>query len=229
VTTPFTTAQFLEVFARYNQAVWPAPLLFYLLAALVLCLAWRPQPGAGKAIAGVLAFFWAWMAVIYHWVFFRAVNPAAALFGAAFLLQAALLFHAGLMRPRLAFRVRPGPAGSTGTILVVYALVAYPLLGTLFGEGYPRDPTFGLPCPTTIFTLGVLLWAEEQLPVRLLVIPIAWSLIATVAAAQHGIVQDYALPASGLAAAVLVPWMNRRGAAHPAPARSPGDRLKVSR
>jgi hypothetical protein len=33
---PFTHEQFLEVFARYNLAVWPAQFFAYLLAAVML-------------------------------------------------------------------------------------------------------------------------------------------------------------------------------------------------
>ena len=201
---PFSTAEFLDVFARYNQAVWPAQPLFYLLAALVLWLAWRPRARSGPVIAGVLAFFWAWMGVVYHWGFFRPINPAAALFAALFVLQAVLLLHAGMMRPRLAFRPGRGPASFAGAVLVVYALIVYPLLGVAFGEAYPRTPTFGLPCPTTIFTLGMLLWVEPGTPIRLIVIPVAWSLLGAMAAYQHGIVQDYGLLAAGIVTAALV-------------------------
>lgn len=214
---PFTTDQFLEVFARYNGAVWPAHGLFYLLAALVLWLAWRPRPRAGVIIAGVLAFFWAWMGVAYHWTFFRAINPAAAGFAALFVLQAALFVHAGMNRPpRLTFRVRGGPASLAGWVLVAYALVAYPLLGLAVGQAYPRMPTFGLPCPTVIFTFGVLLWADRP-PLRLLLVPGAWSVLGAFAAAQHGIVQDYGLPAAALAGTALILWRRRRTRGAPGP------------
>ena len=33
---PFTAQQFFEVIARYNQAVWPAPLLLHALALLAV-------------------------------------------------------------------------------------------------------------------------------------------------------------------------------------------------
>jgi hypothetical protein len=197
------------VFARYNQAVWPAQLLFYLLAGAVLWRARRPRARSGQVVAGVLAFLWAWMAVVYHWTFFRPINPAAAVFAALFLLQALLLAHAGLVRGGISLAPSRSAAGIAGMIQVAYALVGYPLIGLAAGVAYPRAPTFGLPCPTTIFTLGVLLWAE-RIPVRLLAIPFAWSLLGTSAALQHGIVQDLALPAAGLAAAALALRENRR-------------------
>lgn len=215
--TPFTTAEFLDVFARYNRAVWPAQLVLYLLAGLVLWLAWR-RPGArgGRVVAGLLAVFWGWMAVAYHAAFFTAVNPAAWLFAALFGVEA-ILFADAAARSRPAFRPARTPAGIAGAALVAYALVVYPLIGQVAGPAYPRAPTFGLPCPTVIFTLGVLLWAERgSVPARLLPVPAAWSLLGAVAAYRHGIVQDYGLLVAGLVATPLVVWTRRQGRRAPA-------------
>lgn len=201
---PFTTAQFLDAFGRYNEAVWPAQVLFLVAALVVVGLALRPAAHSGRVVSSVLAFFWAWMGVVYHCGFFSRINPAAYVFAALFVLEAGLLVHAGVMRSRLSFRARGDAAGITGAILVSYALVLYPFLGYASGQDYPRMPTFGLPCPTTIFTLGVLLWATPSVPLRLLVIPAAWSLLGASAASSHGIVQDYGLLVAGLAATALV-------------------------
>ena len=56
-----------------------------------------------RRISGLLAVHWAWSAVAYHVVFFTRVNPAAWLFAAIFLLQAALFFWSGVIRGHLSF------------------------------------------------------------------------------------------------------------------------------
>ncbi|HZD54130.1 MAG TPA: DUF6064 family protein, partial [Woeseiaceae bacterium] len=55
--------------------------------------------------------------------------------------------------------------------MIVYAL-SYPLLAMAGVHARPRTPTFGVPCPTTLMTVGYLLMA---VPVRrmLLVLDIA--------------------------------------------------------
>jgi hypothetical protein len=68
-------------------------------------------------------------------------------------------------------------------------------------------PTFGVPCPTTIFTLGVLMWCLRPVPWSVLVVPVAWSVIATVAAVAFGVVEDFALP---VAAALALGMLLRR-------------------
>jgi hypothetical protein len=100
-----------------------------------------------------------------------------------------------------------------GWALIAYALIAYPLLGHAFGHRYPALPTFGLPCPTTIFTFGVLLLAAA--PRALFVVPLAWSAIGSVAAFRLGVVQEYGLLAAGLIGLAAVLQPSRTATARP--------------
>jgi hypothetical protein len=43
---PFTVEQFLDVFRRYNEQVWPAQLALLLLGVGAVVLAARARPGA---------------------------------------------------------------------------------------------------------------------------------------------------------------------------------------
>jgi hypothetical protein len=75
----------------------------------------------------------------------------------------------------------------------MYALLVYPALSMVTGHHYPEMPTFGLPCPTTIFTVGVLALAKPPVPRVVLIVPILWSLIGVQAAFLLGVPQDLAL------------------------------------
>lgn len=206
---PFSREEFLDVFGRYNSAVWPAQLLLYALALVLVARILRREPLTGAF--ALLATLWLWMGVVYHLMFFSEINPAARLFGIAFLSQAVLLLS--LDRPTSAEEGTP-VARSTGKALIAYALFGYPLVGHLFGQRYPEMVTLGLPCPTTIFTIGVLLVAVRRPPTWLLAIPIAWAVIGTFAATSLGMPQDYGLAIAGLAAAVRLlvrPSQNKSG------------------
>lgn len=73
------------------------------------------------------------------------------------------------------------------------------LIGYFAGHQYPRTPIFGVaPCPTTIFTFGILL-AAERLHWYLYLIPLLWAFIGTSAAFVLGVREDF-----GLAAAAIV-------------------------
>lgn len=84
--------------------------------------------------------------------------------------------------------------------LIVYAMVIYSVVGSLVGRGWPRLPMFGVaPCPTTIFTLGVLMLARQVAPLWLAAIPIAWALIGSSAAMLLGVWEDLGLLVSVVA------------------------------
>ena len=214
---PFTAEQFFDVFARYHEWLWPAPLVLLAIGVALVVLALVAPRHSRIVVAGLVAL-WTWMAVMYHFAFFAFVTPMAYVFGALFLVQAGLLGWHGLHTRRLHL-ARPVDRASriVGSILAAYALVGYPLLAYLLGQRYPAFPTFGLPCPTTILTFALLAWCVHPVPRTVLVIPIAWSLLGVSAALNFGVGEDLALPiAAALALAVLRrPHAQERAAAPP--------------
>jgi uncharacterized protein DUF6064 len=193
---PFGVADFLEVFARYNQAVWPAQVALELAALWAVVVALRHPGGGTRTIAVILGMLWLWMGLVYHLVFFRAINPAAVAFGAAFVAEGLLLCALPGWRRKVRFGWTPDASGLLGAVLIGYALIVYPLVGYALGHRYPTAPTFGLPCPTTILTLGLLVWARPR-PWSLLVIPLLWSAVGASAAVQLGMWEDLGLVAAG--------------------------------
>jgi hypothetical protein len=84
--------------------------------------------------------------------------------------------------------------------LIAYSLV-YPAINAAQHSTFLKIPTFGVPCPTTIFTAGLLMLATPRIW-RFSIIPIIWSGIGGSAAFLLGVRADYALPISGVALAV---------------------------
>ncbi len=207
--TPFTIEQFLEVFKNYNQAVYPMHIVLYLISAIAIYLALKPNPKSDKIISIILAFLWLWMGIVYHLIFFTVINKAAYLFGAFFIIQSILFLIFGVFQNRLSFHFRSDKYGITGISLILFALVVYPLLGYFFGHIYPSTPTFGLPCPTTIFTFGFLLLNVKNCPLTVLIIPFIWSVIGFMAAFQFGILEDTVLFAAGLISISLLLYRNK--------------------
>lgn len=206
---PFTAEEFLAVFRHYNTSVWPTQIALIALAVACVILLVRARAHASRLIAAGLALLWCWMAVAYHFAFFASINRAAIVFGSLFLCEALLLFWYGVRTERLHFSLTHDVYGLAGIVTIVFALVGYPLLGLALGRRYPEAPTFGLPCPTTIFTLGFLLLARPPAPRRILVIPFLWSLLGTMAATRLGVKEDYSLFAAGLITVGLALWRDR--------------------
>jgi hypothetical protein len=195
---PFTTEQFFELFGRYNTAVWPAQVVLVGMALAVIALVIRGKPGDGRWVSLMLAILWAWMALAYHFAFFTAINPAAWAFGGTFLLGALWLGWVGVVRQRLRFHFRNDTRSWLAGALVAFALLLYPALGWLVGHRYPATPTFGLPCPTAIFTIGILLLARGDVPRSIFLIPVLWSIVGSTAAFALAVYQDLGLLVAGL-------------------------------
>jgi hypothetical protein len=214
VNLPFTPDQFLAVFERYNNAVWPVQIVLNLLALAAIVLAIRRKAYSSKTITGILAFLWCWIGIAYHLAFFADINPAAKVFGALNFLQGLLFLYFGIVRPKLSFGSPRTLIGAVGALCLLYALLVYPLLGYAFGHIFPRTPTFGLPCPTTIFTFGMLLWTDAPVPKLALAIPFLWSLVGFSAAVSLGIREDTGLLVAGLLGVVLL-WIRDRRSPRP--------------
>ena len=217
---PFTVEQFFEVFRAYNLAVWPAQWLLTLAGAVCVVAAASRRPAGGRIALLVLAGLWLWMAVAYHLAHFASVNPAAPIFAALFALGAALFARRALRSPAPRCELRRDARGVGGAALALFGLAVYPLLNRLFGDSFPAAPGFGLPCPTTIFTLGVLGWIRPHPERALLAVPMLWSFVGATAAVALDVPQDYVLALAGLwGIALAARWL--RGDAE-GPETAPG-------
>lgn len=217
---PFTTEQFLDVFVRYNDTLWPAPLALVVLAIGTVVYSVRDWPRDGRPVNAILAVLWLWMAVVYHLAFFASVTRAAVVFAVAFAVQGGLFAWLAIGPRTLSYHPRANAAGVIGSILIVYALIGYPVVGYVVGHRYPAAPTFGVPCPTTIFTFGLLLWSTSPLTRRLAVVPALWSVVATSAAMNLGMTEDFGLLVAALCAIPFIFAARRRSPYSSSPARA---------
>lgn len=187
--TPFTTDQFYQVFERYNSTVFPAQLIFLILGVAALFLILSEKSQIIKLIAGFIGILWIWMGLIYHIAFFAEINKAAYLFGLIFILQGILILI-NAASDRLVFSFKPERRIYFGLFFIIFGLIIYPAIG-LFIHGTANPViSLGLPCPTTIFTLGFFMLTNSKFPGYLLIIPSLWAIVGLSAAINFGIYQD---------------------------------------
>jgi hypothetical protein len=210
---PFDTDQFLAVFAAYNAAIWPAQIVAYALGFAAVGALLTGHPARDRIIFAVLSLLWAWNGLAYQLAFFSPINPAAKVFAALFIVQAALFAAHAVMASDLRFEIRPDWRSIAGLALIVYAVLVYEILSVLAGHGLMQGPLFGVaPCPTTIFTIGLLLLARGRSVVWLSLIPIVWALIGGSAAVLLSIPEDFALAIAGVVLAIRLAseWSRHR-------------------
>lgn len=210
---PFTVDEFFAVFAAWNAAIWPLQPVTLLAGVVLAVAALRTGGVGGGPVYALLAAMWAINGIGYHGLYFSRINPLAPAFAAAFVAEAALLAAAAWRDRRARFAAGRGWRQLAGAALIAFALAAYPLWGHLAGHRYPAVPVFGVaPCPTTIFTIGMLLLGQGRWVTAALAIPALWSAVGGSAAVLLGVPQDYGLIAALiLLVATTARSLTRRG------------------
>jgi hypothetical protein len=214
---PFTAEQFFGVFRAYNTTLWPVQMFLLVLAGLAVVLVMWPRSWSGVGVSAILALLWGWMGLAYHLAFFTAISPPAYAFAAVFVAGALVFLWQGVVRRRLEFRWQAGVRGVTALLLVVYALVVYPAWSHFAGQPYLETPTFGLPCPTTIFTMGLLACLVKPYRRSVFVVPVLWSLVGVQAAFLLSVPQDLGLAVVAVVGLVLISRPRLTAASSPVP------------
>jgi hypothetical protein len=208
---PFTVEEFLGIFQSYNLAVWPMQIVAYLAGASALFLVIKQPKYKDQIIAVILSLMWIWNGIIYHIGFFSVINKAAFLFGAFFIVQGLLFFWWGVVKNDLVFGFSRDRYSLMGALFILYAMVIYPLLGAFAGHLWPHSPIFGIaPCPTAIFTFGLLLLTQGRIKKHLLAVPLAWAVVGLSAAVNLRVYEDFGLLAAGVLGTALILIRNRK-------------------
>ena len=212
VQLPFTVEQFYGVCRAYNDALWPAQVMLVGVAVAAIIFLLRPSRWTSIAVSSILAFLWAWIALAYHLAFFARINPLAYVFSGISLVGAVVFLWQGVVHRRLQFAWGGGPRAAIGAVLVVFALIVYPVWSWYAGHRYPAMPTFGLPCPTTIFTIGLLAFAIPTYPRSPFIVPVLWCFVGAQAAFLLGVPQDLSLIVAGVVGLFLLARSRTSGA-----------------
>ena len=206
---PFTEQQFLDVFGAYNARVWPVVLGLWVATLWYSVRFVRGQAGS-VALSALGAIHWAWSGLVYHALFFTRINPAAWLFTALFVLQAVAFVWLGIVRRSLTFHWSRTPRHAAAIALVAYSL-ADPFLVLLSGHEAPRAPLFAVPCPTTLFTAGLVLTGSRP-ELLVLIVPTLWAMVGGTGALTLGVPPDFMLFPAAVCLVVysVSPWIVRR-------------------
>ncbi|MFW5879514.1 MAG: DUF6064 family protein [bacterium] len=183
--------QFFERMAEYNNAIWPAQIISYFLAIIIIIGSIKKWKFSDEMNTTILAIFWIWNGAITNLLFFSSFQKQYYFWGILWILQGVLFLVIGLAKHKLHYRLKRNWYSYAGIVFILYALVIYPLIGFLLGHGYPKGPIFGVaPCPVVIFTFGVLLFVDKKVPIYLLFFPLLWAILSLYPIIMMGIIAD---------------------------------------
>ncbi|MCW8985817.1 MAG: DUF6064 family protein [Thermoanaerobaculales bacterium] len=199
---PFTVEDLLGVFETYNLAIWPMQVVAYVLGVVAVLLVARKTAHSSRIIAGILSFLWLFSSGFFIFALVPIYKPAY-VFGAAFVIQAAIFF-ACVIKPRLSFVFARDAYTVFGLLLIAFAMIGYPILGYFIGHRYPQSPPFGLtPCPLSVFTFGLLLLTDRRVPKWIIAIPFLYAL-GGIMPVSIGVTEDLAMLVAGVFGTAMI-------------------------
>lgn len=194
---PFTTEQFFAIFEKYNTTIFPMQILIFFAGCFLLYLIYTKKKNPNKIIGYLLGCIWLWAGIVYHISFFTEINKAAYIFGSIFIIQG-IIFITSTYHGKLLFEFTNTLEKQISLFFITFGLIIYPLIGFILEKSVVHTISLGLPCPTTIFTCGLLGLQLGNIKKYLLIIPAIWSFIGLFAAISMGVYQDFVMPVAAL-------------------------------
>jgi len=203
----FSLEEFLLVLENYNLDIWPLQIIAYVLIILVLFISLKPTKYSVKIVLVVLSFFWLFTGIVFCIIYWAPSHLFGLIFGISCTVQG-LLFLCSVIRSDITIGSPDKIYTLIGILFVLYAIVGYQIFGYYLGHIYPKFFAVGLvPCPTTIFTLGIFLIINKSIPIKYFVIPLVISLGGFLAA-YNGIYEDIGLIIVGISGTILIMQRN---------------------
>ena len=213
VSPSYSLEQFLDIVTQYNHAISPMQVIAYILGLAALLFAGIKTDYSNKIVSVILAFFWLWVGIVFNILYWSQLDPTVYIFGILFIIQGILFLVFGVFKSSLSFRIKDNLYTYIGFVFVIYGMVVYQILGSLMGRGYPRLLAFGcVPCPTTVFTFGLLLWVDKKMPKFMIIIPFLFALFGIVAII-FGIYEDVGLVIAGILGTILILFQSKKAPA----------------
>lgn len=176
---PFDGPTWLAILGQYNTAIWPLHGIGALLALAAVGLVVPGSRPAGRVIGLLLGVLWIWTGVAFFGGSLAPFHFASEWLAGVFVAQGLMLVFALTLMGQARFGWSGGLAGSGAVLMIVYALVGYPLLDlALTGTPWTQLQYVGVaPGPVMLLTLGLLLLVPSRPPLVLAIIPLLWALV----------------------------------------------------
>ena len=194
----FDLQEFLSLLERYNLDIWPLQIIAYLLGLLVVLLLFWKSKASNKLILIILSFFWLWTGIVFCTIYWASINEFSYSYSILFIIQGILFLYA-VIGSKIAMHFSTKFKSVLGLVFIIYAIAGYQVLGYFMGHEYPKFFAFGMvPCPTTIFTIGLFLLAKNRIPTYLIIIPLLVA-VSGIIAVYNNIYEDIGLILAGIA------------------------------
>ena len=205
------TELFFKFMAEYNNAVWPAQIIFYALSIFFIFTSINTKNISNKINVLILSSLWVWNGAVTLLIYFTNFHAQYYLWGVVWVLQGLWICYCGIHKKQFYFIIKKDLYSIIGLIFIFYALIVYPLIGAWLGHPFPKGPLFGAaPCPTVIFTFSVFLFSENRVNPYLMYFPLLWALMSLYPIIGMGVYADIGEIVAAMVAFILIIIRNKK-------------------
>lgn len=171
-----TTATFWNQIGLYNDATFIVQVIMAIVAiVLLLYIFTKPSTRANILMKIFLSFAFAWNALVYFMIY---ADPSPfSYFGAVLFIIISILFACDIFTKKIEFGFPQLHHIKYLTIIFIFLVFLYPLIGYALGHVYPETCTPMMPCPLTVFAITLVVAAIPKVDKKVFVALLPWALL----------------------------------------------------
>jgi hypothetical protein len=171
-----TTETFWSQIGLYNDATFIVQIVMSIVAiVLLLYIFTKPGNRANILMKAFLSFAFAWNAIVFFLIY--AEPSLFSYLGAILFIIISILFAFDIFTKKIEFRFPQSNYIKYLTIIFIFLVFLYPLIGYALGHVYPETCTPMMPCPLTVFAITLVVAAIPKVDKKVFVTLLPWALL----------------------------------------------------
>jgi hypothetical protein len=198
----FSDRVYWRMFARYNEAMWPAQAGTIAAGVLMLLGLMKPGRWAARLTLAALSVLWMLVAWLFFFERYQTINWAAVFIALPFAFQAGLLAMLAAQRAPLIPAIQRRAGDFLVAAIFVFAVAGWPVIALFAARDWQSAEVFGIaPDPTAVATLAVAALMPMSARWLAMAVPLAWCFASGLTLYVLGAAEWFVAPALGIAAA----------------------------
>ena len=171
-----TTETFWNQIGLYNDSTLIIQVIMAIVAIILLLYIFiKPSNRANILMKSFLSFAFAWNAIVFFLIYAEP-SPFSYL-GAVLFVIISILFALDIFTKKIEFRFPQLDYLKYLTIMFIFLVFLYPLIGYALGHIYPETCTPMMPCPLTVFTITLVVAAIPRVDKKVFAALLPWALL----------------------------------------------------
>ncbi len=171
-----TTDTFWNQIGLYNDATLIVQVIMTIVAIVLLIYIFtKPSNRANILMKAFLSFAFTWNAIVFFLIYAEP-SPFSYL-GAVLFIIISILFAFDIFTKKIEFRFPQLNHIKYITIMFIFLVFVYPLVGYALGHIYPETCTPMMPCPLTVYAITLVVAATPKVDKKVFVALLPWALL----------------------------------------------------